>query len=104
MGKKDGGLHMKKAYALAALTVVMGLSAGGTPASAQTVSEDLRRLYHDVYKEGHDGVRDLMYHLHHKCEEGDRRACVHLGMIIGENKEKREEWQREHPVLFGWFR
>jgi hypothetical protein len=45
-----------------------------------------------------------MYHLHRKCDEGVKRACVHLGMIIGENKEKREEWQRENPVLFGWFR
>jgi hypothetical protein len=103
MGKKDGGILMK-AYTFLVLTVVMVLSAGGVPASAQTVSEDMRRLYHDVFKEGHEGVRELMFHLHRKCEEGDRRACVHLGMIIGENKEKREEWQREHPHLFSWFR
>jgi hypothetical protein len=81
----------------------MGLSAGSTPASAQYVSEDIRRIYSDVYREG-GNVRDLMYLLHHKCEEGDKRACVHLGMVIGENKERREEWRREHPVLFGWFR
>jgi hypothetical protein len=93
-----------KTYALLVLTAVLSVSAVGTPASAQTVSEDLRRLYRDVYREGHEGVRDLMFHLHRKCEEGDRRACVHLGMIIGENKEKREEWQREHPNLFTWFR
>jgi hypothetical protein len=25
-------------------------------------------------------------------------------MIIGENREHRAEWRREHPELFGWER
>jgi YVTN family beta-propeller protein len=34
------------------------------------------------------------------CDEGDRRAC----MIIGENREHRAGWRREHPELFVWER
>jgi hypothetical protein len=92
-----------KAYGLLALAVVMGLSVTGTPASAQSIPDELRHFYHEVFGEHHD-IHEILYHLHHKCEEGDRRACVHLGIIIGENKERREEWRREHPDAFGWLR
>jgi hypothetical protein len=38
------------------------------------------------------------------CEDGNRRACVRLGIIIGENRERRQEWSREHPEMFSWDR
>ena len=44
------------------------------------------------------------FRLHRACDEGDRRACIQFGMIIGENREHRAEWRREHPELFGWDR
>ena len=96
-----------KAYGLFALMAIVSLSAGGTPASAQSIPEELRHFFHerqDGYREGRDGMRETMLRLHRACEEGDRRACVHFGMIIGENKEHREEWRRQHPELFSWFR
>jgi hypothetical protein len=43
-----------------------------------------------------------MFRLHRECEVGDRRACIHFGIIIGENKERRDEWRRDHPEWFGW--
>jgi hypothetical protein len=49
-------------------------------------------------------MQETIFRLHRACEEGDRRACVHFGMIIGENKEHREEWRRQHPEMFSWFR
>lgn len=96
-----------KAYGLLALMAILGLPAAGTPASAQTVPEELRRFFHErheEYKEDHDGVRDMVFRLHKACEDGDRRACVHFGMVVGENKEHRADWQREHPEMFSWFR
>jgi hypothetical protein len=96
-----------KAYVLFALMLAVSLPAGGTPARAQSLPEELRHWFHERHeevKEDRDGVREVIFRLHKACEEGDRRACVHFGMIIGENREHRAEWQREHPEWFGWFR
>jgi hypothetical protein len=34
------------------------------------------------------------------CEAGDRRACVRLRILIGENRERRAAWRRDHPEAF----
>ena len=48
-----------------------------------------------------DELRERMLQLREGCDEGDRRSCVRLGIIIGENRERRAAWRREHPdVLF----
>ena len=47
-----------------------------------------------------DELRDRMFRLREACEDGDKRACVRLGVIIGENRERRGEWRRDHPELF----
>jgi hypothetical protein len=47
-----------------------------------------------------DELRERMFALRAACEEGERRACVKLGIIIGENRERRAAWRREHPELF----
>jgi hypothetical protein len=96
-----------KAHGLLALMAVISLPASGIPASAQNIPEELRHYFQErreEFRESREGIRDVMFRLHRACEEGDRRACVHFGMIVGENKEHREEWRREHPELFGWFR
>ena len=36
-----------------------------------------------------DELRDRMLQLREGCEDGDRRACVRLGIIIGENRRRR---------------
>jgi hypothetical protein len=52
----------------------------------------------------HDELRERMLALREGCEQGDRRACVRLGILIGENRERREAWRREHPEVFFYER
>jgi hypothetical protein len=49
-------------------------------------------------------LRERMFELRSACEEDDRRACVRLGIIIGENRARRAAWRRESPDLFWWER
>jgi hypothetical protein len=51
-----------------------------------------------------DEIRERMFVLRRECEDGDRRACVRLGIIIGEHRERRAAWRRENPDLFWWER
>jgi hypothetical protein len=51
-----------------------------------------------------DEMRERMLELREGCEDGDRRACVRLGIIIGENRERRAAWRREHPEVFFYER
>jgi hypothetical protein len=51
-----------------------------------------------------EAVRAQMAEFREGCEEGNRRACVRLGIIIGENRERRAQWSREHPEMFTWER
>ena len=51
-----------------------------------------------------DELGDRMLSLRERCEVGDRRACVRLGIIIGENRERRAAWRREHPEVFFYER
>ncbi len=51
-----------------------------------------------------EAVREQMAEFRSGCEEGNRRACVRLGVIIGENRERRAQWSREHPEMFSWDR
>jgi hypothetical protein len=51
-----------------------------------------------------DPLRDQMLQLREECEDDDRRACVRLGIIIGENHERRAAWRREHPEVFFYER
>jgi hypothetical protein len=47
-----------------------------------------------------DELRERLWEARDRCEDGDRRACVRLGIIIGENRERRAEWRRDRPDLF----
>jgi hypothetical protein len=51
-----------------------------------------------------DELRDRMFELRGGCEAGDRRACVQLGIIIGEHRERRAAWRREYPDVFSYER
>ena len=51
-----------------------------------------------------DELRERLLGLRIACEDGDRRACVRFGIIIGENQERREEWRHENPELFFYER
>ena len=51
-----------------------------------------------------DELADRMLALRQDCEEDDRRACVRLGILIGEHRERRAAWRREHPDVFFYER
>jgi hypothetical protein len=51
-----------------------------------------------------DTLGDQMLQLREQCEDDDRRACVRLGIIIGENRARRDAWRREHPEVFFYER
>jgi len=51
-----------------------------------------------------DDMSDRMLQLREGCDDGDRRSCVRLGILIGENKERRAQWRREHPEVFFYER
>lgn len=64
-----------------------------------------RREYAPPRREApRDELRERMFELRTACQDGDRRACVRLGIIIGENRERRAGWRRDHPDLFFWDR
>ena len=56
------------------------------------------------HRAARDELRERMLQLREGCEEGDRGACVRLGIIIGEHQERREAWRREHPEVFFYER
>jgi hypothetical protein len=47
-----------------------------------------------------DEISERMLGLRVACDAGDRRACVRLGIIIGEHRERHEDWRRAHPEVF----
>jgi hypothetical protein len=49
-------------------------------------------------------LRERMLELRAACDDGDRRACIRFGIIIGENRERRAQWRRDNPDLFWWER
>ena len=51
-----------------------------------------------------DELRDRMLQFRERCEDGDHRACVRLGILIGENRERRAAWRREYPEVFFYER
>jgi len=51
-----------------------------------------------------DELSDRMLQLREGCDDGDRRACVRLGIVIGENRARRAAWRREHPEVFFYER
>ena len=36
------------------------------------------------------------------CDDGDTGSCIKFGIIIGEHKERKAEWRRNHPDMFEW--
>ncbi len=86
--------------ALAASILLMG-------SSGQLLAQSVRIGPGGVAPErprARDEIRERMLGLRVACEQGDRRACVRMGIIIGEHRERHEEWRREHPEVFFYER
>jgi hypothetical protein len=45
-----------------------------------------------------------MIGLHQLCNQGDRRACVRFGILIGENRQRHADWRRLHADWWWWER
>jgi hypothetical protein len=41
---------------------------------------------------------------HQLCNNGDRKACIRFGMLLGEMKERHVEWRKAHPEFWWWER
>ena len=41
-------------------------------------------------------IGDKLYHLNLACQQADRSACVEFGMLLGQSRDRAEEWRRDH--------
>jgi hypothetical protein len=82
---EENAMKAKILLATTALMLGVGVVASSAPAQAQDREEMMRRY-------------------HYECDRGDRRACVRFGILLGESRERHEEWRRSHPEYFWWER
>jgi hypothetical protein len=96
---------MRRLYlAFAASLLLIGW---GGPSSAQSVRIGPGGVEVRPGPEHHyarDELSERMLGLRAACDAGDRRACVRMGIIIGEHRERHEEWRRAHPDVFFYER
>jgi len=73
---------------MAAMAIVVGLSDTAsmvaTPAHAQ------------------DAVEAEIVGYHQLCQKGDRKACIHFGILIGRNEQRHADWRRGHADWWWW--
>ena len=77
-------MHVKSTLISAAIIICSAVMLGSVPAQAQDRPT----------KEG-DRLRQL-------CDGGDRKACVHFGMLLNENRGRHDEWRRSHPEFWSF--
>ena len=51
-----------------------------------------------------DAVEAEMIGHHHLCEQGDRKACIRFGILIGRNEQRHADWRRAHADWWWWER
>ena len=39
---------------------------------------------------------------HQLCQQGDRKACIRFGMLLGGAKERHADWRRAHAEWWWW--
>jgi hypothetical protein len=39
---------------------------------------------------------------HQLCQQGDRKACVRFGILLGRNEQRHADWRRAHGDWFWW--
>lgn len=49
-----------------------------------------------------DAREAQMIGFHTLCQQGDRRACIHFGMMLQQNHDRAAEWRHTHPEWFWW--
>jgi hypothetical protein len=51
-----------------------------------------------------DAVEAEIIGFHQLCEKGDRKACIHFGILIGRNEQRHADWRRAHADWWWWER
>jgi hypothetical protein len=49
-----------------------------------------------------DAVEAEMVGYHRLCQEGDRKACIRFGILIGRNEQRHADWRRAHGDWWWW--
>ena len=49
-----------------------------------------------------DAVEAEMIGFHRLCEQGDRKACIRFGILIGRNEQRHADWRRAHADWW-WY-
>ena len=49
-----------------------------------------------------DAVEAEMVGYHRLCQEGDRKACIRFGILIGRNEQRHVDWRRAHADWWWW--
>ena len=39
---------------------------------------------------------------HQLCQQGDRKACIRFGILIGRNEQRHADWRRAHADWWWW--
>jgi hypothetical protein len=73
---------------IAAAAIVIGISSMttmvATPAHAQGAGEAEIIGFHQL------------------CQQGDRKACVRFGILLGRNEQRHADWRRAHADWWWW--
>jgi hypothetical protein len=39
---------------------------------------------------------------HQLCQQGDRKACIRFGILLGRNEQRHVDWRRAHADWWWW--
>jgi hypothetical protein len=39
---------------------------------------------------------------HQLCQQGDRKACIRFGILLGRNEQRHADWRRAHADWWWW--
>lgn len=74
------------------------------PPPARRVYVEPQPVYVRPAPPPYDPDLDRAERLHDGCDEGDRRACINFGILIGQHRERQADWRRRQPDMFAWDR
>ena len=86
-------------------TLLNGGQPQQAPVAAQPVYVDPQPTYAvRPVRVAPDPYFNRMSGLKAQCDDGDTRACIRFGIIIGEHRERQAAWRRQSPDLFDYER
>ena len=86
-------------------TLLNGGQPQQAPVAAQPVYVDPQPTYAvRPVRAAPDPYFNRMSGLKSQCDDGDTRACIRFGIIIGEHRERQAAWRRQSPDMFDYER